>query len=204
MSITEAKGMAKRYALIYEGECIDSGILEDGSCLATSLEVIAGDDEQVFIEALPVDSLPELPDSGWLEQDGIYRYNDTAYIVRQSHSRMHYEPAETPALFLRYNPNGTEWIVDEKVSVGICRVYDGTEYKCIQSHVTQKDWTPPKAPTLWAKVVEKPQTGEWTAGVWYDIGDVATYDGAEYECRQAHTALVGWEPPNVLALWLPL
>ena len=23
-------------------------------------------------------------------------------------------------------------------------------------------------------------------------------------CRQAHTSLPGWEPPNVLALWLPL
>jgi chitinase len=31
-----------------------------------------------------------------------------------------------------------------------------------------------------------------------------TYNGANYECRQAHTSLPGWEPAAVLALWLPL
>ena len=45
---------------------------------------------------------------------------------------------------------------------------------------------------------------EWAAGVAYTIGDVVTYEGSEYECRQSHTSIVGWEPPNVLALWLPL
>ncbi|MEI0737601.1 carbohydrate-binding protein [Paenibacillus sp. JTLBN-2024] len=29
-----------------------------------------------------------------------------------------------------------------------------------------------------------------------------TYNGQTYECRQAHTSLVGWEPTNVPALWL--
>ncbi|MFD0469774.1 carbohydrate-binding protein [Nonomuraea thailandensis] len=28
-----------------------------------------------------------------------------------------------------------------------------------------------------------------------------TYNGLSYECTQAHTALTGWEPPNVAALW---
>jgi predicted carbohydrate-binding protein with CBM5 and CBM33 domain len=27
------------------------------------------------------------------------------------------------------------------------------------------------------------------------------YGGASYRCRQAHTAIAGWEPPNVPALW---
>ncbi|WP_370444699.1 carbohydrate-binding protein [Amycolatopsis sp. CA-128772] len=29
-----------------------------------------------------------------------------------------------------------------------------------------------------------------------------TYNGVTYTCRQAHTSLVGWEPPNVPARWL--
>ncbi|WP_328814280.1 carbohydrate-binding protein [Nonomuraea cypriaca] len=33
------------------------------------------------------------------------------------------------------------------------------------------------------------------------MGDRATYNGLSYECLQAHTALAGWEPPNVAALW---
>ncbi|KAB1907021.1 carbohydrate-binding protein, partial [Micromonospora sp. AMSO31t] len=28
--------------------------------------------------------------------------------------------------------------------------------------------------------------------------------GLTYRCRQAHTAIPGWEPPNVPALWLQL
>ncbi|WP_439660727.1 carbohydrate-binding protein [Lentzea sp. HUAS TT2] len=28
-----------------------------------------------------------------------------------------------------------------------------------------------------------------------------TYSGATYRCRQGHTSLPGWEPPNVPALW---
>jgi Carbohydrate-binding module family 5/12 len=41
----------------------------------------------------------------------------------------------------------------------------------------------------------------WTPGVAYAVGDSASYNGLYYQCRQAHTAQVGWEPPKVYALW---
>jgi chitinase len=44
----------------------------------------------------------------------------------------------------------------------------------------------------------------WVANHAYAVGDRASYGGGNYQCRQAHTSLVGWEPPNVLALWLPI
>jgi len=44
----------------------------------------------------------------------------------------------------------------------------------------------------------------WAPNVSYTVGTRVSYAGRNYECRQAHTSLVGWEPPNVLALWLPL
>ncbi|ATB35645.1 chitinase [Cystobacter fuscus] len=44
--------------------------------------------------------------------------------------------------------------------------------------------------------------GEWAPNVGYAQGDSVTYSGKGYDCRQAHTSLVGWEPPNVPALWL--
>lgn len=49
-----------------------------------------------------------------------------------------------------------------------------------------------------------PGTGEmpWEAGISYQPGDKVSYEGIVYECRQAHTAQAGWEPPNVLALWI--
>ncbi|QSQ19101.1 fibronectin type III domain-containing protein [Pyxidicoccus parkwayensis] len=44
--------------------------------------------------------------------------------------------------------------------------------------------------------------GEWAPYVAYSVGDIASYAGRAYDCRQSHTSLPGWEPPNVLALWL--
>ncbi|WP_371482771.1 carbohydrate-binding protein [Kitasatospora sp. NBC_00315] len=41
----------------------------------------------------------------------------------------------------------------------------------------------------------------WTAGTGYRVGDAVTYAGSAYRCLQAHTAITGWEPPNVPALW---
>lgn len=44
--------------------------------------------------------------------------------------------------------------------------------------------------------------GTWQANRAYAIGDRVTYGGLTYQCRQAHTSIAGWEPPNVPALWL--
>lgn len=44
-------------------------------------------------------------------------------------------------------------------------------------------------------------TTTWVANHAYSIGNLVTYNGLTYKCIQAHTSLVGWEPPNVPALW---
>ena len=41
----------------------------------------------------------------------------------------------------------------------------------------------------------------YTAG-FYATGAQVTFGGHTYRCRQSHTSLSGWEPPNVPALWL--
>jgi chitin-binding protein len=56
--------------------------------------------------------------------------------------------------------------------------------------------TPPPNPTT-----PPAQGGTWSAGTAYAVGATVTYGGVSYRCRQAHTALTGWEPPNVPALW---
>ncbi|MBN1410560.1 MAG: family 16 glycosylhydrolase [Spirochaetales bacterium] len=43
---------------------------------------------------------------------------------------------------------------------------------------------------------------EWAPYTYYSRGTVVTYQGPTYTCRQSHTSLPGWEPPNVPALWL--
>ncbi|MFC4101247.1 fibronectin type III domain-containing protein [Paenibacillus xanthanilyticus] len=44
--------------------------------------------------------------------------------------------------------------------------------------------------------------GAWAPNVAYSVNDTVTYGGKTYTCRQSHTSLTGWEPPNVPALWL--
>ncbi|MGW4463126.1 lytic polysaccharide monooxygenase [Micromonospora sp. NPDC004704] len=56
--------------------------------------------------------------------------------------------------------------------------------------------TPPPNPTT-----PPPAGGTWASGTAYQVGATVTYGGASYRCRQAHTAIPGWEPPNVPALW---
>lgn len=45
--------------------------------------------------------------------------------------------------------------------------------------------------------------GDWLDWTWYEWGDQVTYQGLTYVCRQEHTALPGWEPSTVPALWGP-
>jgi chitin-binding protein len=63
--------------------------------------------------------------------------------------------------------------------------------------------TPTTAPTT-APTTTPPSANAWTVGTFYPVGAVVTYGGASYQCRQAHTATAGWEPPNVPALWTRL
>lgn len=41
----------------------------------------------------------------------------------------------------------------------------------------------------------------WTPDTAYAPGELVDYGGSTYKCLQAHTSQVGWEPPNVPALW---
>lgn len=57
--------------------------------------------------------------------------------------------------------------------------------------------TPPTSTTT----QQPPVGGTWAANTSYAAGSTVTYGGSTYRCRQAHTSLTGWEPPNVAALW---
>ncbi|MFV2018624.1 lytic polysaccharide monooxygenase [Micromonospora sp. LOL_023] len=63
--------------------------------------------------------------------------------------------------------------------------------------------TSPPPPTTAPPTTNPPGQpgGTWSAGTIYQVGAIVSYAGANYRCRQAHTALAGWEPPNVPALW---
>ncbi|MEV0901317.1 lytic polysaccharide monooxygenase [Actinoplanes sp. NPDC049802] len=74
------------------------------------------------------------------------------------------------------------------------------------SPTTAPTTAPTKAPTAAPTGTTAPANGTaWAPGVSYKIGDVVTYEGVSYKCRQAHKAIRSWEPGIwTLALWLPL
>ena len=42
----------------------------------------------------------------------------------------------------------------------------------------------------------------WEPYIQYAVGDRRQYNELLYRCIQAHTSQIGWEPPNVPALWV--
>ena len=101
---------------------------------------------------------------------------------------------------------GRVWQPGLSVQVGDVYACGGFLWRCIQAHTTQSDWLPDKVPALWHKVeiVHEDEVRVWQAGVNYFAGDEVAYpdtNGTLYACLQSHTALAGWEPPNVPALW---
>ncbi|MFC0003328.1 lytic polysaccharide monooxygenase [Micromonospora siamensis] len=59
--------------------------------------------------------------------------------------------------------------------------------------------TPAPSPT---PTGPSPTAPAWQPNTGYALGALVSYAGRTWQCRQAHTSLVGWEPPNVPALWL--
>ena len=69
---------------------------------------------------------------------------------------------------------------------------------------TTRPTTTPPTTTPTTPPTTAPGTTTWAPYTAYTVGQIVTYNGKRYQCRQSHTSLPGWEPPNVLALWLPL
>ena len=42
----------------------------------------------------------------------------------------------------------------------------------------------------------------WLPNVVYELNERRQYNNLLYKCVQAHTSQIGWEPPNVPALWV--
>lgn len=85
---------------------------------------------------------------------------------------------------------GTAYAADQRVN------YNGTLYKCLQSHTSQDDWTPEAAPSLWAKVLIPDET---VIPAWeqpdstnpYSKGDKVTHNGKTWVSDIDNNV---WEP----------
>jgi predicted carbohydrate-binding protein with CBM5 and CBM33 domain len=81
-------------------------------------------------------------------------------------------------------------------------------YSCVDVQIgggtTPTPTVAPTTPTPSPTTTTPPGATTWAAGTAYAVGARVTYAGLSYQCRQAHTAIAGWEPPNVPALWLKI
>lgn len=68
------------------------------------------------------------------------------YIVKASASLSDTDALEAVELFKRWNGDGQEYVVDERVSD------DGILYKVLQNHTSQPSWKPADSPSLFVRV----------------------------------------------------
>lgn len=118
------------------------------------------------------------------------------YIEKAALSLSDEDALEAVQLFPNWNPDAA-YLVDDKVN------YEGILYKCLQSHAAQAAWTPPAAPSLWAKVLI-PDTNvipEWEqpdSTNPYMRGDRVSFDGKIYESAIDNNI---WSPAAYPAGW---
>ncbi|MFF9398133.1 carbohydrate-binding protein [Streptomyces sp. NPDC014744] len=92
--------------------------------------------------------------------------------------------------------NNTDAIFDPALLMNIRNVGSGQQGTFdFVLNVDQGPSVPPTDPPT------DPPGSTWKAGTSYNAGDRVTYGGVAYRCLQAHSAVSGWEPPNVPALW---
>ncbi|MFJ5118979.1 carbohydrate-binding protein [Kitasatospora sp. NPDC088548] len=115
-------------------------------------------------------------------------------------------PVLTTQLYFPGEPrNSTDTIYDARLLMNVRQVGSAKEgtYDFVLN-VPQTPTTPPTSPGPSTTPTTPPTTppgGSWTVGTLYSAGDRVTYSGVSYQCLQGHTAVTGWEPPNVPALW---
>lgn len=93
--------------------------------------------------------------------------------------------------------NSTDSIYDARLLMNVRQA--GPAREGTYDFVLDVPQTPTPPPTTPPPTT--PPTGSWAVGTPYRVGDGVAYVGYSYRCLQAHTAIIGWEPPNVPALW---
>jgi hypothetical protein len=83
----------------------------------------------------------------------LVTYSGITYECRQTHtSQVGWEPPKVYSLWMRPTPTTVDtWTVQTNYVVGSKVVWKGIPYKCIQAHVSQPDWAPNVATSLWQK-----------------------------------------------------
>lgn len=144
----------------------------------------------------------QLPDGSWLyNTQGMHVFHDGKVWTNllPTATPNVWEPGVANWRQYQLGTNYTIWIQPtgafDAYPQGYRVQHNGSEW---ESNINANVWEPGVA--QWTNL-NPPQTSEWAAGIAYSVNDEVTYQGTTYRCLQAHTAIVGWQPPNVPALW---
>ena len=119
------------------------------------------------------------------------------YIEKAAASLSDEDALEAVNLFPTWSGATHEYLVNDRV------LYEGILYKCLQSHISQDNWTPVNTPSLWAKVLipDENVIPEWEqpdSTNAYQIGDRVMFNGEIYESVIANNI---WSPAAYPAGW---
>ena len=92
------------------------------------------------------------------------------------------------------------WAADTAYAVDDRIRYERTLYRCVQSHTSQADWTPPATPALWT-VVSLDEWPEWVqptgAQDAYMTGDRVSHNDKHWICTMDYCVyepgVYGWD-----------
>ena len=106
------------------------------------------------------------------------------------------EAVERPILFPTWK-SGKEYTINERIR------YGGRIFKVLQSHTSQEDWTPSRAPSLFAEILtsETGEPQEWqqpSSTNPYLTGDKVIYNGQIYESLIDNNV---WSPADYPTGW---
>ena len=119
------------------------------------------------------------------------------YIEKAAVSLSDEDALEAVNLFPAWSGDVHEYLKDERV------VYEGILYKCLQPHISQPNWDPIAAASLWAKVLipDENVIPEWEqpdSTNAYQIGDKVLFEGVVYESVISNNI---WSPSAYPAGW---
>lgn len=118
------------------------------------------------------------------------------YIEKAALSLNDEDALEAVQLFAHWIEDGT-YAVDDKCT------YNGILYRCLQAHTAQPQWTPPAAPSLWAKVLipDENVIPDWEqpdSTNAYKKGDKVMFNGKVYESLIDNNV---WSPATYPGGW---
>lgn len=181
-------------------------MLTDGEAVTAYLARLSSIRRAVRAEM--TETLGESPDVGYTEEDGtgvLHRVGAVesataiAFVTMAEHGEIDGVTAsEHAALF-------SPWAESVAYTEGALRFHGGKLYRCVQAHISQADWKPDAAPSLWTSVSDPAEPyPAWSQPVGahdaYNKGDTVTHYGtkwvSEHDSNVWEPGIYGWRAVN--------